>query len=34
VEKEGQRKCDTFSMTLVEGPGKELRDKIWEEIKK
>jgi spermidine/putrescine-binding protein len=34
VDEEWQRKCDTFSMTLVEGPGKELRDKIWEEIKK
>ena len=34
VDKEWQSKCDTFSMTLVEGPGKELRDKIWEEIKK
>jgi len=34
VDKEWQRKCDTFDMRLAEGKGKELRDKLWEELKK
>jgi len=34
IDKAYQRKCDTFDRRLVEGRGKELRDKIWEDIKK
>ena len=34
VDEAYQRKCDTFEMRLIEGKGKELRDKFWEEIKK
>ena len=34
VDEAYQRKCDTFEMRLIEGKGKELRDKFWEEVKK
>ena len=34
IDEEYQLKCDTFDRRMIEGPGKELRDKIWEEIKK
>lgn len=34
VDEAYQRKCDTFEMRLIEGKGKELRDKLWEDIKK
>ena len=34
IDKEYQRKCDTFDRRLIEGPGKAMRDKIWEDIKK
>lgn len=34
IDEAYQRKCDTFEMRLIEGKGKELRDKLWEEIKK
>ncbi len=34
IDKQYQKKCDTFDMRMIEGPGKQMRDKIWEEIKK
>ena len=34
IDKEYQRKCDTFNRRMIEGKGQELRHKIWEEIKK
>ncbi len=34
IDKAYERKCDTFDDRLVKGKGKELRDKIWEDIKK
>ncbi|MDM8554656.1 spermidine/putrescine ABC transporter substrate-binding protein [Desulfococcaceae bacterium HSG7] len=34
IDKDYQAKCDTFERRLVVGKGKELRDKIWEDIKK
>jgi spermidine/putrescine transport system substrate-binding protein len=34
VDKEYMKKCDTFDRRLIEGKGKELRDKIWEDLKK
>ena len=34
IDKDYQRKCDSFNRRMIEGPGKELRDKIWEEVKK
>lgn len=32
--KEYMRKCDSFDHRMITGQGKELRDKIWEELKK
>ena len=34
IDKQYQRKCDTFDRRLIEGKGKEMRDQIWEEVKK
>ena len=34
IDKAYQRKCDTFNPRMITGKGKELRDQIWEDIKK
>jgi spermidine/putrescine transport system substrate-binding protein len=34
IDKEYQRKCDSFNRRMIEGKGRALRDQIWEEVKR